>query len=625
MAKKEKDTIVKKTFKYREKDGEYTLKLKRRNWWWLLLLLPLLLFIRCNKDITVTCVDADSGFPVIEQEVELSCTAHYLFYSWRFFDKEQMSLSEKTDENGKAVFRDVPCSVFCYLFHLSTEMVVSAKNDCYAPAEARHKFHFTSNVELQMKPLREDLHVKLLDLETKDPLPDGKLVYKYVERGEEITDSAFADPAGIVTLPKMRYCSVMKLLHGQCYGYADTIKQNIPCQQLLVARDSTALLLRPLKERFTFFVRNDDTKEPIPGAECLVTLTHPSGKMFGPFKTTTSVDGKGMAFYDNAFVRAQIDIKASKPPYYRDSVLIGGPWIVEDFTKQDEEIRTIWLKPLSFTQEFVNVDSISGDAIPEVKNEILVTNPDGSNQSFTEISNRNGVFPVSATENSKIKIVSVKDPCYRSKRTVYQKFKDADNEILMSPIMETLSFRMVDAKQPTALVPNCELDITGSQSGHLKPTDSGRGEFNVTFRRCETLSITASKKDYATNSTTVQRRDWDYLSADKKRRDIPMRPEFIYQYSGNNRSYTECYDLKSAPASFTFSWETCLVCTMIIVKDENGNELGRFGVNNPSGQGFVTPYSPGTGDCVLKSPTRQICVYVTDVNGCHCQYTIKSM
>lgn len=467
---------VEKGVKYSEEYDLYTIQMRRRRfpWWIFLLLLPLLLFIKCTKDVEVTCYEQDTDFVVRGQEVNLEYTSHFLFNNGRFFDNEDVKRTEVTDTAGVAVFRDLPCSVYSYIFYCLSKMHVWASDgECYMGAGDLFNFHYRRHVSLELPPRRVDLNIKLLDLETNDPLPDGYIIYKYHELDKEMTDSAHADALGIVTLPQMRYCSVTELMLGRCYGYADTTRVNYPNKHLIHPGDSATMRLRPLKERFTFFVKNAQTKQPIPAAVCQVSLRHPSGSIDGPHTVTTSIDGKGIAMYDEAFVLSVIGIVAHKE-HYRDSILTGGPWTVENFIKQPDSVRTIWLEPLPFTQEFVNVDSISGKPVPGARNLIRVTAPDGTVTEYEEIGNRNGVFPVSATEDSRVEIISTKDDYY-PKKTEIPLFKEAERRIPMSPIITTYSLDIV-------LV----IDCTGSMDKLLSLVQSNARKFHSDLRaRCE--------------------------------------------------------------------------------------------------------------------------------------------
>lgn len=539
MANEIKNEIhVDKGMKYTEDYETYTLQMKkRRNYWWLLLLLlPLLLLIQCHKDITVRCFEPEMKYPIAGQEVTVDYDAHFLLKGGRFLAADNIRITQNTDEQGTIVFEDLPCSVFSYIFYCLSRMDIYAQGDCYDGAKTDCNFHYTRNVKLEMAPHREDLHVLLLDLETGDFLPDGILVYQYEENGVTKTDSVRAEADGIATIPQMRSCGEIKILKGICYGYADTVRMDVPCQQLVMADSKEALRLRPLKERFTFYVKNKETRQPIPNASCTVTLTHP-----GESKTKvvrhvkTSIDGKGIAVYENGFILSTIAIHASKY-HYRDGDLEGGPWTVENFIKQDDDTRTVWLEPEPYMQEFINVDSITGQPIPGVRNVIRVTNPDGTTEDYTEISNSNGVFPILTKEDARVEVISTKDG-YKQKRTVYPKFgeiNDEDRVIRMQPELDTLQFRTV-RESNWELLPDCDLEVLGSISGSLSPSNSGNGKFWVTMRKNELLSIVASKKGFITNRTKVRNASYnDLFSAPQERRDIPLKSDLPPCNGGGN-------------------------------------------------------------------------------------------
>lgn len=617
MTKKAKDIKAGKKFRYRDKNEEYVVQLKRRNWWWLLLLLLLLFFVKCHKDITVTCIDAGSGEPIEGQAVTLNYEAHYLMDIWRVLPTDNINITQETDSTGTIVFRDLPCSVFSYFFYCMSEATFTANSECHEDIEEEHNFHFTRYVKLQMTPRREDLQIRLLDLETGDPLPDAMLYYQYTEQGEQKQDSAHTDPAGVATIPQMRICSDMNLLLGRCYGYADTTKVNVPCQELLGASENAVLRLRPLKKRFTFFVKDLYSKQPIPGAECYVTLTRPNGYASGPYKVLTSTDGKGIAVFDSAFVRATIAIEAQKRPNYNDSILTGGPWTVEDFIKQPDSTRSIWLRPLPFMREFVNVDSIKRTMpIPGVTNVITIKHPNGTIDTVTTISNNNGVFSIRAEEDAEIEIVSTKNPDYYRKITLEKTFKNAKREIPLTPVMVTLQFRTISALNKTPL-PSCSLKVSGSVSGNLPPANSGNtGVFNVTFRKGEELSIIASKKHFGSNSSKVHEQTWGYLNVSQNRRDIPLKVDpIVYENQDCPKYGKKCYPLFEENRTFRLDWDLCRNCTMIIVQDAKGNELERFGTDSPNCDHEGPKYNhPGNtyfkGSIRLKCPTETVCVII---------------
>lgn len=545
-------TEKKKSFRFREGQLVYDVRLRRKFPLWIfLLLLPLLLLVRCEKELTVTCVEMETGAPVSYQDVTLSYEDHFIEKLGRWFSADTISLTQKTDTSGVTVFKKLPCSVYSYIFHGLEKGRVSLQSECYQSIDSRFIFHYTCHVTLKVDARREDLRVRVKDKETGEPLPHAIVRYSYFDAGESHRDSTLTDAAGVAVLPRMRYCSALDSLIGQAFGYYDDVKTGVPCHDLIFENDSTALRLMPVKEQFSFFVKNVKSKEPIPDAACLVTLTLPGNSMRTVSREVrTSIDGKGIAVYTDAPVVSSISIKASKVNY-KDGFLADsprGPWRVADFIPQPDTVRTIWLEPLPYVREFVNVDSLSGRPVPGVRNVITVTQPDGTRTVVTEISNTNGVFPISAAEDDVIDVISDKGGEYKIKKTFYPKFKDIENrQILMQPEMVELVFQTVVADPPSPLLPDCSLLVTGSISGLLPPGDSGDGVFRVSMRKAETLSIVSSKQGFKVNDITVANRDVAYLNADPYRRIIPMEWNLPPCDGGVQSSY-------SGPGFSTYSY-----------------------------------------------------------------------
>ena len=148
-----------------------------------------------------------------------------------------------------------------------------------------------------------------------------------------------------------------------------------------------------------------------------------------------------MGVYENAFVLSRIDIKVSKP-HYRDGELEGGPWTVEQFIYQENDVRTVWLTPEPYLVEFVNIDSITRRPVSGVNNVIQVTALNGETETATEISNSNGVFPVTAKEGSRIEITATKGSLYWPKHEVIPSFGERE-EVIMQPRLVKVPFRTI--------------------------------------------------------------------------------------------------------------------------------------------------------------------------------------
>ncbi len=524
-----KDASFSKKFKYDQQQDEYVFQLKKkRSWWWLLwllllLLLALLLLIPCHHDLTVKTVSPE-GDPIPGVSVTLDYDTHMLydFDEQQFLYNKANHLEQETDSEGQTVFRNLKCSVFSYVFYCLSKERITCNKECYATTEVEKNFHFTRKVTVEMNSEAEEVPVQVVDAETGDKLSNATVYLSYASGGGIVTDSLKTNANGRVTIDAVSRCDILRELKGSCYGYADTAYTNVPVVDLIAASDTAFLKLRPIKKKFTFFVYNVETKQPIPGAHAEVTLTDPHSHVTRG-SSTTNVDGKGMGFFEDAFMLAKIDIKASKENFY-DSVLVGD-YTVDQFVKLPDDQRIVWLRPGPFVVEYINVDSISHLPIPGVVNQITVTDPSGNVTNYEEVSNANGKFPVTAKEGCKVHIVSKLDPDFKAKETDVDEF-GKEVVIPMSPNFLTLTFRTIEA-EVNKLLPDCELEIftSGPYRNMMKaPTNSGSGEFKVSgVFPSDCITIIAKKAGFATNDTKIDNAKVVRLSvAAQEARDIPM-------------------------------------------------------------------------------------------------------
>ncbi len=607
--------------------NDYVVQMKRkRNWWWLLLLLlPLLLLIRCKHDVIVTAVDDTEEYPIEGLTVNAEYNSRFLFDEGEFFAKREHKRSEVTDTAGVAVFKDVECSVYSCLFFFLEDIAFTADEDCYELKDSpvNKLLHFTRRVELRMTPKRTDVAWHVVDKETLDDLAGAHVEAIYQIGASTDSVKGETDPSGVVTFKDVPECGLFRGLKASCYGYNDTILTDKRVRTVISDTDSALIKLTPKKTRITFFVKNRLTKEPIPGAQCEVTLTY-KGKLRSKGTGITNVDGKGMGEYDNAFILATVGIRATAK-FYKPGKL-DKEFTVEQFIKASDDDRTIWLDPEPQSVDFQLVDSLTGAPIPGAKVTVSVTDGKGDKVTYPVVTtNRNGKFPVKACKGDRVDIHAEMSPMYHPKDHVVRRF-NKDEVVKMSPVIVDLTFRTLKASD-SSLLPECDLKITTSHSRLPKPSrSSSDGDFVLQVYRGENLSITASKSGYSPNSTKIANKNTSNLEkAAQSERDIPLKPNpVVYHYSGNTKGISkECYDLKDAPARFKFDWMTCSACTMLEVTDDNGNVLGRFGIDSPNGDSNGIRHSASSGTTVLQSSTRNICVMMKNVNGCNCNYTIS--
>ena len=238
---------------------------------------------------------------------------------------------------------------------------------------------------------------------------------------------------------------------------------------------------------------------------------------------------------------------------------------MEDFIKLPDDKRVIFLEPEPYTEQFQNVDSITGKGIKGVTNKIKISGP-GGNSEETQMSNANGYFAVTAKAGYRIEIISECDPAYNPKTTVIGSFSKPQ-VIKMKPRVVDITFRTVDADYTDVLVENCKLTIRGSESGIMQPTNSGKGEFTVkSVRITEQISITASKQMYETNDYTIKNKAASYLadaSTPASARIIPMKFKLdpcdmkAFNHTEGLTYEKVAYNLGKRKGVCTFRYNTC--------------------------------------------------------------------
>lgn len=521
MTKKENE--LRNKFRFNQENSEYLfcLKKKRNLWWLLLFLLLLLLFIPLKKDIVVVTQCNGKVEPWVD--VRMQYTSRYLLWEKQFLNNVPYDTIQQTDSTGMTVFKDVGYSVYSFIFHFRSQAVFSAEGDCFEDIEVVRRFHTTRRVVMEMQPLLTDVRLKVVDAELGFEIPDAVVECSYRGKGgpSETTDST--DVAGCVVVRDVRVCGGGENIMVSAEGYADTLLTNLTVKELLKDAGGYLIPLRPLKERFTFFVKNKYTKEPIPGAFAEVNLTE-RGVDVSKGKTRTNVDGLGQGFYDNARVLAKVNIKASKKPHFKQGQL-EGDYTVKKFKALPDSLRVVWLEPEPYAVEFRNVDTLSGEPIAGVHNVIIIEGIDGTTRTIEETSNRNGCFPITAIAGDKVKVVSTCNPYYHPKTTVIESFEKGEI-IYMHPMLVSLDFRTVEIDEDglfSGVLPDCDLIIT-VDGEKVKPTNSGSGSFAVpNLRHTSTISIIASKTNHETNDTKVRNRNVGELYVAKpEERDIEL-------------------------------------------------------------------------------------------------------
>lgn len=164
-------------FKYEEKYDLYNIIIKDPFPWkkllhlLALLLLFGLLFVRCNKDITIKVVETDKR-PVNGAQVEMSYTEYQLFKNGTFFYSMSHTENDITDASGCVKFEKQPCSVFSWIFCTLSKAHATAEKDGYSGAGS-FLFHWRFTPYIIV--LGRDITMQVVDALTEAPISNAYL------------------------------------------------------------------------------------------------------------------------------------------------------------------------------------------------------------------------------------------------------------------------------------------------------------------------------------------------------------------------------------------------------------------------------------------------------------------
>lgn len=564
--KKYKDISFSEDFQILSGKSEYEFKMKKPSYWWLwiagLIAFLLLCCVSCEHSVAVKTVDSESGNELVCDSVTISYASHYLYKDGRFFVNEHHTYTKAPESDGAVHFEDLPCSVFSYIFYAFSEADYTVESGCYVLADSPTSglFHYKWAQSLKLSPKTSEVGLTVIDRETEEPLADALLEYSYVKGGKTINDSIKSDAAGRCNITDVPTCGNINISRVSCYAYEDTTNISIVVIDAISDDDAAIIALTPVKESFTFFVHNKYTHQPIPDAKVEVVLKNKNNVVrHGPIPT--NVDGTGRGAYNDAFIGATLELRASKTNY-KDSIYTP-ICMVKEFIVKPDSLRVIYLEPLPYNQTFVNADSISHEPIAGVMNHIVVKSIDGKEYNYDEPSNRQGVFTFKAMEGDHIVIDSKLAPQYEPKCTEIAKFEKGDT-IFMKPRVADLTFRTIIAGTQI-LLPNCQLYIFDSNDNNYKPDNSGNGEFVLKGVPLDAeISIIATKDRYGENDYTIDHLKVAYLmQVPQSERDIPL-VEGLEPCNASNSgasgvkagtvSKPQSYNMGQKDGTFDLSW-----------------------------------------------------------------------
>ncbi len=435
-----------------ENNGDVVLTMKQKKfpWWIFLFLLPLVLLIPIKRDINIQYAQQGSNIAV----AKAAATVTYPVTS-TFGGKTMLTAKDTTDTEGKMVIAGVAEPLWYKLFggH-SDSLYTTCGNGCYSLKNAGYKYRDFPPDDFKKVYLGAVASVetlKVVDADDDEPLPEANIQLIRTVDGNSTTDNTKSDVAGQFDIADMPLCGSVKVIASK-EGYEnDTLEASLFDISNMTDNEKT-LHLKPLKGCVKVIVKNLNTKTLL--ADATVTL-----EINGAARTMkTNTNGVGVGMFDSLRISSTLKFTASKAGY-ADTTLSG--YTVQQFMTLDEEKRTMYLRPLTKSLVFKNVDG-TGAALSGVKNEIYKN----GTLIATEYSNNKGEFVVAnILDNDKLSIAATKTG-YNGNNT---KVKNKTLAPLNTQDSRTIPLTKIEQPKPTPPPPNNnKQDDLKGESGDLR-------------------------------------------------------------------------------------------------------------------------------------------------------------
>jgi len=434
-----------------ENNGDVVLTMKRKKfpWWIFLFLLPLILLIPVSRDINIQFKQQDTDIAVAKAAADVT----YPLTS-TFGGKSMIPYHDTTDINGKMVISDIKEPLWYKLFGGAKDSVfASCGNGCYSLKNAGYKYRDFPPDDFKVLTLGAVASVetlKVVDADDDEPIPEADIKLVRIVDGNSTNDQTKSDVAGQFDIKDMPLCGRVKVVASK-EGYEnDTLEASLFDISNMNDYERT-LHLKPLKGCVKVIVKNLKTKTLL--ADATVTL-----EINGASRTMkTNTNGVGVGMFDSLRIGSTLKFTASKAGY-ADTTLSG--YTVKQFMTLDEEKRTMYLRPLTKSLVFKNVDG-TGAALAGVKNEIYKN----GTLVATEYSNNSGEFVVGdISDTDKLSIAATKSG-YNGNNT---KVKNKTLAQLNTQDSRTIPLTKIEQPKPTPPPNNNKQDDLKGESGDLR-------------------------------------------------------------------------------------------------------------------------------------------------------------
>ena len=222
-------------FKYEKEMNHYYITLTNPfPWKHLLTLLALLLafallFVKCNKDVTITAVDRN-GTPVEYADINYSYTESHLLKNGDWFYSNEHLMYGQTDNNGQVVFENLEYSVYSCIFHtFSKAFVAGQKDDMYGTGS--YLFHWRKKYTLVMQAPPAGITIQVRSAATDLPIPGASVVLD-VSDMKARQESLVTDANGECLLEVLDEDGTIDILLASKQGYSGNRLYEIDYDQI---------------------------------------------------------------------------------------------------------------------------------------------------------------------------------------------------------------------------------------------------------------------------------------------------------------------------------------------------------------------------------------------------------
>ncbi len=349
-----------------DKTQEYVLVIKDKKkfpWWILLLLLPLLLLIPIKRSVHVQILDN-----VEQPAAQQNCGFHYLDVS-TFGSKTPVNLSLTTDDAAKFDIEGISQPLWYVIFGGSVDSAfVNSEKECQSVyfGDKFKNYPEDDYKIVKMKGGIADKTVKVIDAETKEPLPDAEVKY--------LNQVLKTDNQGLVPL-QLDLCNEITITASK-KGYVSDDFQGKVSE---ITDNEITIPLSKISYDKVVKVIDAETQKPIPGAKV---------KFNGKDYTTDNNGQVTIKINDGE----AINLEASKAGYITETVE----------TSIDKAGETIVI-PLKKDVETKTVKVIDADTKKPLPGAVVKHN--GKNYT----ADANGIVTITIPKNSNVNLVASKE------------------------------------------------------------------------------------------------------------------------------------------------------------------------------------------------------------------------